>query len=383
MALEFTEYGKNLVLRNMFGIGGSYTYESGASITDATTSVPSLGGSNYTTSDLGQRFYIQFYGGTRPSISTIERPWQASAYAGSTKLWPSSTSNATALNTGTILAATASSSTYTTPSGKLTIDWTNNLVTTSASSLASNLLFAQGTVTWFAVYGGFGVGTGTTSLSNYFLVFTGNVDVTGSGADIEINRTDIPSAGYPVELKRLSFKFPQPTGVDLIFNKHIYTTALVNSLSAGTQYTTSAGTRYHYANFLNTTAQANAKYVCSPSGSNIVKLYTGTRPANPEAAVPGDATLVGSIDVGALTYPNMTFVNTSSETSLSKTGNFFGTAVASGSPTWCRIMSNTSGGHASIDCSAGLPGSGAAVIYQDAITAGAGINLTSLKFSMA
>lgn len=380
MALEFTEYGKNLVLRNMFAPqGGAYVFSSNTSAESA-VSCPSLGGSNRSSGSLGQNFYIQFYGGTRPNIASVSRSWQASAYSNSTKLWPISTTTALELNSGGILAGSAGSASHVSPSTKLTFDWTNNTVTTSAASLASNLSFTAGTVAWFAVYGGFGTGTISSDvLSNYVLVFTGTVGLSGSGADIEVNRTDIPSTSHPVQITKLSFKFPQPSGVDLIFNKHIYTTALANCISAGTQFNSSSG---HIVNFLSSAEQANAKYVYQ-ANANIVNLYTGTRPANPEAAVPGGATLIASINVGSLTYPEMTFVNTSSETSLTKTGTFVGTAVATGNPTWCRIMSNTSGGYASLDCSAGLPGSGSAVIYQDAITSGMPVSLTSLKFSMA
>lgn len=389
MALEFTEYGKNLVLRNMFGKGRYNFNQSNSSEDVGANSAPTLAGvAGNNPGAAGKQtsghLYIQFYGGTRPDISTVSRAWQASAYSGSTKLWPTSTTNALAASTSFFNNVDSNTSTGQ-PTTAVTIDWDTNTVTTSAASIASNLLFNQGTVTWFAIYGSFGRGSRgatnilDTTISNYFLVMTGTVGATGSGADIEINRTDIPSNSYPVQIKKLSFKFPQPTGVDLIFNKHIYATTMTNILGAGTSFNSTFG---QYVNGLTTTGHANAKYVFG-STANLVNLYTGTRPANPEAAVPGDATLIASVNVGELSYPNMTFVNTASETSLTKTGNAFGTAVATGNPTWCRIMSSTSGGYAALDCSAGLPGSGAAVIYQDAITSGMTVNLTSLKFSMA
>lgn len=360
MALEFSYLGRNAILNNMFGawtrLGGS----DGSSV---------------------RTLSIAFFSGTRPTIAQLttnnKLVWQSSltGIAGATRLYPTGTGT-TSWQVHTINNTLF----YTNPlTSALTIDWTNNSFTTTPSSIASSMLFNPGTLTWFAVYGANGANVNN-NFNDLNIWFTGTIGLTGSGADIEMNRVDIPSVGYPVELKRLSFKFPQPTGVDMIFHKDIYTTALCNIFS-GTYGISHANAKVVY------NGGVNNGYAQS---SNVVQLYTGTRPATPNDAVPAGATLIASIpNVTALGgdayYQAMTYVSTTSEISITRTGNFIASAVATGSPTWCRILSNSlnnSTTYAAIDCTAGLPGSGAAVIYNDPITVvGQQVNITSLKFA--
>lgn len=375
MALEFTEFGKKLVLWNIFHRGATTNAGSEG------TNVPVL------TSDStsGNQFVIQFYSGTRPTLSSLtsaEKNWSTASgglgqsltgFSGATKLYP----NSTTLTPITTILATGSGSTLVEPTSKLTLDWTNNIATTSVAVVGNNLLFGAGTLAWFAIYAGFGLGDG-----NPKLAWTGTVGATGSGADIEVNQTSVPSNNYPVQITRLSFKFLQPTGVDLIFNKGIYLTALANILGCGTHRTGDGGVYY---TALNAMSSGNTKY--ASNGTNRIEFYTGTRPATPNTAVSGGNTLIATVDTFAMTYANMTETTSTSEVSLAKTGtNYIGNAVATGNPTWCRVYSNNLNNgttYAAFDCTAGLPGSGAAIIYQDAVTSGMGINVNSFKFKMA
>lgn len=370
MALEFTHFAKGLVLQKFFG-GSS-----------------SLGGR--ADESLQGNLIIQFYSGTRPNLNNLteaQMNWATSqgglgqsltGFSGATKLYPNSTTF-TALNDGGMLVKTSSAA------GGVTADWTNNKVTSSAESLGSGLFFGAGNLSWFACY--MGSGSGYNSGLGWKLAFTGSVGVTGSGADIEVNRVDIPDSTYPINVKRLSFKFPQPSNVDLIFNKGIYMTALLNIFGFGYGYSsTDSLVKTVYNGVINNDA------VQSP---NIIQLYSGNRPSSPNDAVPAGNTLIATVNTylgmtnptqGTYSGWGLTSTTTTSEVSVSLTQNMVGTVLATGNPTWCRILSNSKNDattYAAIDCSAGATGSGSAVIYNESPVAGQQINISSIKFSMA
>ena len=381
MSLEFTHVGRRLILHNMFGRNAfSLTTNNAAYQPILAGRAVNTAGTNV---QQGSDLCIHFYGGTRPDITTMPIDWQGTAYAGSTKLYPIGTSFSTidGFLPKSAFGEIGQSANDIFPTSKLTIDWTNNKVTTpTTGNIASNIFMDAGTITWYAIYAGLASPNSQTT-SEWKLAWTGSVGVTGSGADIEFSRVDIPSSSYPINFEKMSFSFPQSLGGDVTFSKNIFTTALANIIGAGhcTNGTATNGTQY--INFMSPTASANTRYVNGGSTANMIQFYNGTRPASPDEAVPAGNTLIGSVNIIQMIYSNMTQVNTAAEVSLASTGTWLGSAVAVGNPNWCRIMSATSSGYAAIDCTAGLPGSGAVVIYQDPITTiGQSINVTSVKF---
>lgn len=376
MALEFTHIGKKLILHNMFGVPAT-------SLTQYLQSnnqrFPSLCGSPAL--NLGDNFCIHFYAGTRPSILDLPLDWQGTAYSNTTKMFPITTSFSSIND-----VLSASGSLATALSSKITIDWENNTVSFPATgNLATNIFMNSGTVSWFAMYAG--LSNGDTDGAGWKLAWTGSVGLTGSGADIEFNRVDIPSSSYPININQISFNFSQATlasGEDVVFSKNIYTTSLANLIGAGVGlYSSGGGVYYNVWNSMSSSISANARYVNGGSTANKIDFYYGTRPNSPDEAIPGDNVLVGSVNTFQMNFVNMTETTTSSEVSLAKTGNYTGTAVAVANPNWCRIMSATSSGYAAIDCSAGLPGSNSVMVYNDPISEiGQSINVTSIKFAL-
>lgn len=347
-------------------------------LADDSVAIPTLAG---TFSYLGVdgSLCIHFYGGTRPDITTVSRDWQGTSYSGSTKLYPTTSSFSAVSN---FLNTNRSNQ----PTETLTVDWTNNTVVNKTTPIISNAFFNPGTVTWFAVYAGLGY-QGKTNGTGWKLAFTGTVGLTGTGSDIEMNRVDIPSSSYPININNITFQFEQNLAQDLIFSKNIYTTALANIFGAGVSDAAGASMGllgYQFMHTFNLADNANAKYVWNGTNVNRIQLYSGTRPASPDEAVPNDNTLIANIDTFAMHWSNMTQVATSGEVSLSKTGNWIGSALAAQNPNWARILVTNSGTTASIDCSAGLTSSDSIIKYQDPVIAiGQSINLTSIKFAIS
>lgn len=377
MALEFTEIGKQLILWNMFGNSASTATTYGRALSDTDISLPSLGGSAY--ESVGDSLCIHFYAGTRPDIENMSRDWQGTAYSGSTKLYPIGSSFGSVSG---ILAA-SSSNTFTNPKTKLTVDWTENSITNTSSPLISNAFFSSGTISWFAVYAGLGE-QGKANGSGWKLAFTGSVGLAGSGEDIEMNRLDVPSSSYPINVNTLTFQFPQSVIQDVVFSKNIHTTALANIFGAGIHSWVNGGVSYQIFNLMKAAADANTKYVWNGTNVNRIQLYSGTRPPTPDDAVPAGNVLVANIDTFAMAWSNMTQTTTSSEVSLAKSGTWVGSSLAAENPNWARILVTNSGTTASIDCSAGLATGNSVIKYQDPVTqVGQSINIISVKFAIA
>lgn len=356
MALEFTEEGKNTLLQCIFS---SETADVGP--------LTNVAGLNNITAPPNGPTNIYFFGGTRPNIATVSRT--VKTYAGATRVYP----QASDAIISTLMVADQAETNF-------QIDWLNNRITFNRSdsqSFVPQALFGAGNIDWFAWYG---YNSTNIALNSLPLFFTGTVGLFGSGADIELNRVAIPEANYPVEVKRVSFSYPQPTnlgaGVDVVFNKHIYTTAITNMFGA-------RGDTANRALYLMKQSRvANTKYFSN--GTNRIEFFSGTRPNTPEDAVPAGNVLVAAINTFAM--HNLIFstrTKTVSETSLALTGNWSGTALQTQNPNWCRIYSNNLNNattYVSADCYCGLPGSGRAIIYNDPVVSGAQINIKSVKF---
>jgi hypothetical protein len=119
---------------------------------------------------------------------------------------------------------------------------------------------------------------------------------------------------------------------------------------------------------------AAAEAITDLLDGGTIKIYTGSAPANPQAAPTG--TLLGT-----LTFANPAFgaASTGTVTANAITGDT--SADATGTAGWCRLA--TSGGTATIDGDVTATGGGGLLeLATVSVAAGVAINVTSCSFTM-
>jgi len=112
------------------------------------------------------------------------------------------------------------------------------------------------------------------------------------------------------------------------------------------------------------------------SGAGTIKIYTGTQPANANAALSGNTLLA------TLTFSDPCAASASSGVLTFSAITEDSTADASGTATWARIAD--SAGNTVFDCDVGITGSGATLIINSAdISAGGPVRMTSFTLTEA
>jgi len=112
-------------------------------------------------------------------------------------------------------------------------------------------------------------------------------------------------------------------------------------------------------------------------GAGTIKIYTGTQPANGDAALSGN-TLLATLTFSATSFGASGAVTDGTSTAASITGD--ADADATGTATWARI--EDSAGANVFDCDVGT--SGTTIILDDvSIVALAQVNITSFDVLMA
>ena len=114
--------------------------------------------------------------------------------------------------------------------------------------------------------------------------------------------------------------------------------------------------------------------------SGIIRVYSGTQPADADAAV-GAGTLLAELTLNATAFSAPAAVASTAYTVTANAITADASANASGTPAWARIFASN-GTTPLMDCTCGLSGTDL-IINASPISSGAPVSATSLTLTLA